>query len=182
MYFVVVFIQFLSHVWLCDSMDCSTPSFPVLHHLLQLAQTHVHQVGDAIQPSHPLSSPSPPAFNLAQHQGLFQWIRSLNQVAKVFSFSVSPSKQYSGLISFRIDWFDLRLVKETLESLLQHHTSKISISWPSTFFTVHLSHPYVTTGKTIALTRWTSVGKVMPLLFNMLSGFVLAFPPRSKCL
>ena len=99
-----------------------------------------------------------------------------------FNFSICPSNEHSGLISFRIDWFDLRLVKETLESLLQHHTSKISISWPSTFFTVQLSRPYVTTGKTIALTRWTSVGKVMPLLFNMLSGFVLAFPPRSKCL
>jgi len=141
-------------------MDCSTPGFPVHHQLLELAQTHVHRVGDAIQPSHPLSSPSPPAFNLAQHQGLFQWIRSLNQVAKVFSFSISPSKQYSGLISFRIDWFDLRAVQGTLKSLLQHYSSKASILWLSAFFIVQLSHPYMTTGKTIALTRGTFVGKL----------------------
>ena len=141
-------------------MDCSTSGFPVHHQLLELAQTHVHQVGNAIQPSHPLSSPSPPAFNLAQHQGLFQWIRSLNQVAKVFSFSVSPSKQYSGLISFRIDWFDLRAVQGTLKSLLQHHSSKASILWLSAFFIVQLSHPYMTTGKTIAFTRGTFVGKL----------------------
>ena len=141
-------------------MDCSTSGFPVHHQLLELAQTHVHQVGNAIQPSHPLSSPSPPAFNLAQHQGLFQWIRSLNQVAKVFSFSVSPSQQYSGLISFRIDWFDLRAVQGTLKSLLQHHSSKASILWLSAFFIVQLSHPYMTTGKTIAFTRGTFVGKL----------------------
>ena len=141
-------------------MDCSTSGFPVHHQLLELAQTHVHRVGDAIQPSHPLSSPSPPAFNLAQHQGLFQWIRSLNQVAKVFGFSISPSKQYSGLISFRIDWFDLRAVQGTLKSLLQHYSSKASILWLSAFFIVQLSHPYMTTGKTIALTRGTFVGKL----------------------
>ena len=98
-----------------------------------------------------------------------------------FNFSICPFNEYSGLISFRIDWFDLLVVKETLESLLQHHTSKTSISWRSPFFTVQLSRPYVTTGETIALTRWTSVGKVMPLLFNVLSRLVLAFLPRSKC-
>ena len=141
-------------------MDCSTSGFPVHHQLLELAQTHVHRVGDAIQPSHPLSSPSPPAFNLAQHQGLFQWIRSLNQVAKVFGFSISPSKQYSGLISFRIDWFDLRAVQGTLKSLLQHYSSKASILWLSAFFIVQLSHPSMTTGKPIALTRGTFVGKL----------------------
>ena len=161
-------------------MDCSTSGFPVHHQLLELAQTHVHRVGDAIQPSHPLSSPSPPAFNLAQHQGLFQWIRSLNQVAKVFSFSISPSKQYSGLISFRIDWFDLRAVQGTLKSLLQHYSSKASILWLSAFFIVQLSHPYMTTGKTTGLTIQSFVSKVMSLLFNMLSRFVIAFLPRSK--
>ena len=97
-----------------------------------------------------------------------------------FSFSISPSKEYSGLISFRMDWLDLLAVQETLKSLLQHHSSKISILWLSAFFTVQLSHPYMTTGKTIALTRWTFVGKVMSLLFNMLSSLVIAFLPRSK--
>ena len=105
-------------------MDCSTPGFPVHCQLLELAQTHVRQVSDAIQPSHPLSSPSPPAFNLSQHQGLFQWLSSSHQVSKVleFSFSISPSSEYSGLISFRMDWFDLLAVQETLKSLLQHHS------------------------------------------------------------
>jgi len=143
---------------LCDPMVCSTPGFPVHHQLPELAQTHVHWVSDAIQPSHPLSSPSP-AFNLSQHQGLFQWVSSSPQVAKVleFSFSVSPSNEYSGLISFRIDWLDLLAVQGTLKSLLQHHSSKPSILWHSAFFIVQLSHPYITAGKTIALTRWTFV-------------------------
>ena len=99
-----------------------------------------------------------------------------------FSFSIRPSNEYSGLISFRIDWFDLVAVQGTLKSLLQHHSSKTSVLWHSAFFMVQLSHPYMTTGKTIALTRWTFVGKVMSLLFNMLSTFVIAFLPRSKCL
>ena len=98
-----------------------------------------------------------------------------------FSFSISPSDEYSGLISFRMDWFDLLVVQGTLKSLLQHHISKASILWYSAFFTVQLSHPYMTTGKTIALTRWTFVGKVMSLLFNMLSRLG-SFLPRSKCL
>ena len=97
-----------------------------------------------------------------------------------FSFSVSPSNEYSGLISFRIDWFDLLAVQEALKSLLQHHSSKASILRRSAFFTVQLSHPYMTTGKTIALTRWTFVGKVMSLLLNMLSRLVITFLPRSK--
>ena len=97
-----------------------------------------------------------------------------------FSFSISPSSKYSGLISFRIDWFDLLAVQGTLKSLLQHHSSKASIFWCSTFFMVRLSHPYMTTGKTIALAIQTFVGKVMSLLFNMLSRFVIAFLPRSK--
>ena len=99
-----------------------------------------------------------------------------------FSFSISPSSEYSGLISFRIDWLDLLAVQGTLKSLLQHHSSKASILRCSALFTVQLSHPYMTTGKTIALTRWTFVGKVMSLLFNMLSRLVLTFLPRSKCL
>ena len=98
-----------------------------------------------------------------------------------FSFSISPSTEYSGMISFRIDWFDLLAVQETLKSLLQHHSSKASILWCSAFFIVQLSHPYMTTGKTIALTWQTFVGKVMSLLFNMLSSLVIAFLPRSKC-
>ena len=100
----------------------------------------------------------------------------------IFSFSISSSNEYSGLISFRIDWLDLLAVQGTLKSLLQHFSSKASILWCSAFFMVQLSHPYMTTGKTIALTRWTLVGKVMSLLFNMLSRLVIAFLPRSRCL
>ena len=112
-------VQLLSHVWLCDPM----PGFPVLHQLLKLAQTHVHWVGDAIQPSSTLSSPSPPAFNLSQHQGLCQWVSPSYQVAKVLEFqdfSISPSNKNSGLISFTMDWLDLLEVQGTLKSLLQH--------------------------------------------------------------
>ena len=166
-------------------MDCNTPGFPVHHQLPELAQTHVHWVSDAIQPSHPLSSPSPPALNLSQHQGLFQWVSSSHQVAKVLEFQLQHQSfnEYSGLISFRMNWLDLLAVQETLKSLRQHHTSKASILQHSAFFTfLYLSHPYTTTGKTIALTRWTFVGKVMSLLFNMLSRFVIAFLPNSKCL
>ena len=99
-----------------------------------------------------------------------------------FSLSISPSNEYSGLISFRMDWLDLLAVQETLKNLLQHHSSKASILRYSAFFIVQLSHPYMTTGKTMALTRWTFAGKVMSLLFNMLSRFVISFLPRSKLL
>ena len=138
-----VSVQFLSHIWLCDPMDCSTPGFPVHHQLLELAQTHVHQVGNAIQPSHPLSSPSLPAFNLPQHQGLFQWVSSSHQMAKVLELQLQhQSFQWkSGLISFRTDWFDLLALQETLKSLLQHRNLKASIIQCSAFFMVHLSHP-----------------------------------------
>ena len=148
----------------------------------RVSQTHVHRVGDAIQPSHPLSSPSPPAPNPSQHQGLFQWVNSSHQVAKYwsFSFSISPSNEHSGLISFRMDWVDFPAVQGTLKSLLHYHNSKASIFWCSAFFIVQLSHPYMTTRKTIALTRWTFVGKVMSLLFNMLSRLIITFVPRSK--
>ena len=151
-------------------MNLSTPDLPVHHQLPETTQTHVHWVGYAIQPSHPLSSSSPPAFNLSQHQGLFKWVSSLHQVAKglSFSFSISPSNEYSGLISLRMDWLDLLAVQGTLKSLFQHHSSKASILPCSAFFIVQLSHPYVTTGKTIALTRRTLVGKVMSLFLNML--------------
>ena len=153
---------------LCDPMDYSTPGFPVHHQLLELAQTHVRdRVRDAIQPSHSLLweglSPSPPTFNLSWHQGLFQGVSSSHQVAKYwsFSFSNSPSNEHSGLISFRIAWLDLLAVQGTLKSLLQHHSSKALVLRHSAFFIVKLSHPYVTTGKTIALTRQIFVGKVM---------------------
>ena len=109
-------------------------------------------------------------------------VGSLPQMPKYWSFSLSPSNEYSGLISFRIDWLDLLAVQGTLKSLIQHHSSKASIFWCSAFFTVQLSHPYMTTGKTIALTRWTFFDRVMSLLFNMLSGLVITFLPRSKCL
>ena len=160
-------------------MDCSLPGFPVLHCLLDLAQTHAHWVNDAIQPSHPLLLPYPFSLNLSKHQGLFWWVGCLHQ-AKYwsFSFSISPSKGYPGLISFRIDWFDLLAIQGTLKSLLQHHSWKASFLQRSAFFMVQLSHPYMTAGKTIGLTIWTFVDKVMSLLFNMLSRFVIAFLPR----
>ena len=163
-------------------MNCSTPGLPVHHQLLESTQTHVHQVGDAIQPFHPLSSPLllPSIFpnirvfsnNSALH---IRWPKYWN-----FSFNISPSNEHPGLISFRRDWLDLLAVQGTLKSLLQHHRSKASILQHSAFFTVQLSHPYMSTGKTIALTRRTFVGKVMSLLFNMLSRLVITFLPRSK--
>ena len=130
-------------------MDCSMPGFPVHHQLPELAQTHAHWVSDAIQPSHPLSSPSPPAFNLSQHQDLFQRVSSSHQVAEYwsFSFSISSFSECLGLISFRIDWFDLLAAQGTLKSLLQHHSSKASILQCSAVFMVRLSHLYKTTGK-----------------------------------
>ena len=165
---------------LCDPMDWSMLGFLVLLQLLELAQTHVHWVSDAIQPSHPLLSPSPQSF-LAS--GFFPnksalRIRWPNYWS--FSFSISSSNEYSGLISFRMDWLDLLEVQGTLKSLLQHHSSKASILRHSVFFIVSLSHPYMTTGKTIVLTRWTFVGKVMSLLLNMLSRLITTFLPRNK--
>ena len=150
-------------------MDCSMPGLPVHHQFPEFTQVHVHWVHDAIQPSHPLSTPSPPTFNLSQHQGLFKWVSPAYQVAKVlelqFSFSISPSNEYSGLISFRIDWLDLLAVQGTVKSLLQHHCSKASILRCSALFIVQLSHPYMTTRKTIALTRqtfvWSGTSEIM---------------------
>ena len=170
-----------SYPALCDPMDCSTPGFPIHHQLLELTQTHVHRDSDTIQLSHPLSFPSPPAFNHSQHQGLFQGVLHIRWPKYwSFSFSISPPSEYSGLISFRIDWCDLLAVQGTLKSLLQHHNTKSSILQCSAFFIVQLSQPYMTTEKTIALTRQTFVGKVMSLFFNMLSRFVIAFLPKSK--
>ena len=111
---------------LYNCMDCSTPGFLVHHQLRELVETHVYLVGDTIQPSHPLLSPSPPALNLSQHQGLFKWSKYWS-----FSFNISPSNEHSGLISFRMNWLDLLSVQGTLKSLLQHYSSKASILWPS---------------------------------------------------
>ena len=165
-------------------MDCSMLGFSVHHQLPELTQTHVHWVGDAIQPSHPLLSPSPPTFNLSQHQGFsnesvlhIRWSKYWS-----FSFSISPSNDYSGLICFRTDWLNLFAVQGTLNSLLQHHSSKVSILWCSAFFIVQLSHPYMIIADSTALTRWLFVVKVMSLLFNMLSNLVIAFLPMSKSL
>ena len=163
-------------------MNHSTPGLPVHHQFPESTQTHVHWVGDAIQPSHPLSSPSPAVLNLSQHQVLFKWVSSLHQVAKVLEFQLQHSNEHSGLISFRMDWLDLLAVQGSLKSLLQHHTSKASILWHSAFCIVQLSHPYMTTGKIIALTRWIFVDKLMSLLFNMLSRLVITILPRSKSL
>ena len=163
-------------------MNRGTPGLPVHHQLPEFTQTHVHQVSDAIKPSHPSpSSPSPPALippsiRVFSNESTLRmrWPKYWS-----FSFSISPSKEHPGLSSFRMDWLDLLAVHGTLKSLLQHHNSKASILRHPAFFIVQLSHPYTTTGKTIALTRWTFVGKVRSLLFHMLSR-VITFLPRSK--
>ena len=156
-----------------DPTECSTPGLSVHLQLPEFTQTYVHWVCDAIQPSHPLSSPSPPAFNLSQHQGLFQWVSSSHQVAKVLEFQLQhQSFQWIfGLISFTMDWLYLLAVQGTLKSLLQHRSSKVSILLHSAFFLVQLSNPYMTTGKTIALTRQTFVGKVISLLLTCCLGW-----------
>ena len=152
-------VQFSSFscVRLFDPMNRSTPGFPVHHQLPESTQTHVHWVGDAIQPSHPLPSPSPPALNLSKHQGLFKWVSSSHKVAKILEFQLQHQSihEYIGLISFRTDWLDFLAVQGTLKSFPQHHSSKASILRHSAFFMVQLSHLYMTTGKTIALTTWT---------------------------
>ena len=167
---------------LCDPMNCIMPGLSVHHQLPEFTQTHIHRVSDAIQPSHPLSSPSPPAPNPSSIRVFsnestlrMRWPKYWS-----FSFSIIPSKVIPGLISFRMDWLDLLAVQGTLKSLLWHHSSKASILRCSAFFTVQLSHPYMTTGKTIALIRQNFVGKVMSLLLNMLSRLVITFLPRSK--
>ena len=163
-------------------MDYITPGLPVFHYHLEFAQTHVHWFYYAFQLSHTLSSPSPPAFNLSQHQGLSKWVSFCIRWPKYwsFSFNISPSNEHPGLISLRMDWLNLLAVQGTLESLLQQHSSKASILRCSAFFIVQLSHLFMNTGKNIAFTRRTFVGKVMSLLFNMLSRLVITFLPRSK--
>ena len=158
-------------------MDCSTPGFPVHHQLQEFTQTHVHRVSDAIQPSHPLSSPFPPALNVSQHQGLFNESVLRTRWPKYwsFSFSICLSNEYSGLISFRMDWLDLLAVQGILKSLLQHHSSKASIVQCSAFFIVQLSHPYMTIGEAIALIRQNFVGKIMCLLFICCLGWSQLF-------
>ena len=165
-------------------MNCSTPGLPVYHQLPESTQTHVYRVSDATQPSHPLSSPSPPA-PIPPSIRVFSNESTLHMRWPKYwscSFSIIPPKEHPRLISFRMDWLDLLAVQGTLKSLLQHHSSKALILWCSAFLTVQLSHPYMTTGKTIALTRQTFVGKVISLLFNMPSRLVITFLPRSKCL
>ena len=163
-------------------MNCSTPGLPVHHHLPECTQIHVHRVSDAIQPSHPLSPPSPPAPNPSQHQSLFQWVNSSQEVAKVLEFQLPHhSLQRNPRVDLQNGLVGSPCSSGTLKSLLQYHSSKASILWHLVFFIVQLSHPYMTTGKTITLTRWVFVGKVMSLLFNMLSRLVIAFRPRSKC-
>ena len=151
-------------------MNHSTPDLPVHHQLPEFTQTHVNRVNDVIQPSHPLSSPFPPSPNPSQHQGLFQWVSSSHQVAKVLEFLLQhQSFQWIfGTDFLRMDWLDLLAVWGTLKSLLQHYSSKASILLCSAFLIVQLSHPYMATGKIIALTIQTFVGKVMSPLFNML--------------
>ena len=186
--FVIPSFQFSSvaqyYLTLCDPMNHSMPGLPVYHQLPESTKTHVHWVGDAIQPSHPLSYPSPPALNLSQHQDLFKWVSSSYQVAKVLEFQLKHQS-----FQWTQDWSPLgwtgwiSLQSKGCSSLLQHHSSKASILLHSGFFIVQLSHPYMTTGKkNIALTRWTFVDKGISLLFNTLSRLVLTFLPRSKCL
>ena len=163
-------------------MNCSTLGLPVHHQLPESTQTHVHRVGDAIQPSHPLSSPLllpsifPSIMVFSNESALCIWWPKYWS----FGFNISPSNKHPGLISFRMDWLDLLAVQGPLKSLLQHHSSKPSILRCSALFIVQLSHPYMTSGKTIALTRWTFVGNIMSLLFNMLSRLVITFLSRSK--
>ena len=165
-------------------MECSTPGFPVLHYLPEFAQTHDCWVSDAIQPSYPLSPllllpSSLPSIRVFSNELAFciKWPKYWS-----FSFSISPSNEYSGFISLGIDWFELLTVQGTLKSLLQHHNSDASILWCSAFFMVQLSHPCMTTRKTVALTILTFIVKMVSLLFNMLSRFTIIFLTRSKCL
>ena len=165
-------------------MDCSTPGLPVHHQLPEFTQTH--SIESVMPPNHlilchpllllPSIFPSIRAFS-NESVLCIRWLKYWS-----FSFIISPFNEYSGLISFRMDWLDLLAVQGTLKSLLQCHSSKASILRRSAFFIVQFSHPYMTTEKTIALTRWTFVGKVMSLVFNKLSRLVITFLPRNKCL
>ena len=167
---------------LCDPMNRSTPGLPVHHQLPEFTQTLSIEL--VMSSSHlilcrplVLLPPIPPSIRVFSNESTLcmTWPKYWS-----FSFSISPSNEHPGLISFRMDWLALLAVQGTLKSLLQHRSSKVSALQHSAFFTVQLSYPYMTTGKTIALTRWTFVGKVMSLLFNMLSRLVITFLPRSK--
>ena len=174
-------VQLLNRVRLCDPMDCSMPGFPVHHQLpepLKLMSIESVMPSNHLILGRPLLLPS-----------IFPSIRVFSDKSTLrmrwpkywsFSFSISPSNEHPGLISFRMDWLDLPAIQGTLKSLLQHHSSKASILRRSAFFTFQLSHPYMTTGKSIALARRTLVGKVMSLLLNMLSSLVITFLPRCK--
>ena len=204
--FPLVVVQSLSHVRLSHPIDCSMPGFHVFHHLPELAQTYVHWVSDAIQPFCPLSSPSSPAFKLSQNQSfpICQHFASGSQSIRASASASVLLKNIQdwfplglmGLISFRIDWFDLLydwlvwfplgltglILQSKGLSRVFSNSSKASILRHLAFFMVQLSHPYMTSRKNVSLTRWTFVGKVMSLLFHMLSRFVIAFLPRSKLL
>ena len=184
--FNVLSVQFSSVAQLCptlcDPVDCRTPGFPIHHQLPEPIQTHVHWIGDAIQPSPTLSSPSPPTFNLSQRQGLFQWVDSSHQVAKVLEFQLQhQSFQWIFRADFLQDWlvWSPCSPRDSQESSPTPQFKSINSSVLS-FLYIKLSHPYMTTGKMIALTRQTFVGKVMSLLFNMLSRLVIAFLARRK--
>ena len=186
--FEIIFssVQSLNCVRLCDPMNRSTPGLPVHHQLPSRSLLKLMPIELAMPSSHIilcrpllLLPPIPPSIRVFSNESTLHMKRPKYWS---FSFSISPSNEHAGLISVRIDWLDLLAVQGTLKSLLQHHSSKASIFRHSAFFTVQLSHPYMTTGKTIALTRWTFIGKVMSLLFIMLSMLVITFLPRSKCL
>ena len=162
-------------------MGWSTPGSPVLHYIcllkfmsIELVMPHNHLILCHLLFLPPSIFPSIRVFSNVS-AFCIRWPKYWS-----FSFNISPCSEHPGLVSFRMDWLDLLVVQGTLKSLPQHHSSKASVLWCSAFFTVQLSHPYMTTGKTIALTRWTFVDKVMSLLFNMLSRFVITFLPRSK--
>ena len=169
---------------LCNPMDCSMRGLPVHHQLPEFTQTHVHWVSDAIKPSHPLLSPSSPTFNLSQHQGLFKWVPSSHQVAKVLEFQLQHQafNEYSGLIFSRMDWLDLLVVQEREDSQESSPTPQFKSINPSALSLLYSPTltSYMTTGKTIALTRQTFVGKVTSPVFSMLSKLVITFLPRSK--
>ena len=178
-------VQSLSHVRLFATLWTAARqaslSFTISRSLVKLMSTKSVIPSNHLILCHPLLLPPSifPSIRVFSNESVLHIRRPKYWT---FSFSISPSDEYSGLISFRIEWFDLLVVQGTLKSFLQHHISKASILRCSAFFTVQLSHPYMTTGKTIALTRWTFVGQVTSLFFNMLSRLVIDFLPRSKCL
>ena len=167
---------------LCNPMDCSIPGFPVIRHCPEFAQTHVHWVSDAIQPSHPLSSPSPPAFNLSQHQDLFPMSRLFTWAGQSIGASVLASVLPMNIQNWlsRIDWFHLLAVQGTLRSLLQHHSSKEPILWHSACFMVQLSHLYMTIGKTIAKELRYYLEEWFSFLFFFFLMYEIPFSPQTK--